>query len=306
MQLDLITNLQTRFSLSSEQIENVKTLSIQALIAKQKTVKTPKLIIIGGQEGSFKHELQKIALKENANNALVLSKDELRKYHPNYVEIQAQYPDMLRLFTDDLANTLLSNLEDKAIERQINVVLKASLGDAEKIAEKINRFRTNQFEVDLKILSLQKMFSYLNCEETYEQILAEGKSAINLSKQHHDKNFEAIELTLQKLKRKDLLDNVDVYQVKIQENDGIFDSKIVPLTKDKNKFVEAYLQERTRDFTDIELTYLKAKAQSVLNMKTKREANFLEKVRFDANFKLILEGKGMNGLRKEKVVKMEG
>jgi UDP-N-acetylglucosamine kinase len=303
MQLDLITSLKTRFSLSPEQIENLKTLSVEALMAKQKTVKMPKLIIIGGQEGSFKHELQKIALKEVSNNALVLSKEELRKYHPNYAEIQVQYPDMLRLFTDDLAKTLLSNLENKAIELRINVVLKASLGDSEKIAEKINYFKTNQYEINLKILSLQKMFSYLNCEETYEQILVEGKSAINLSKQHHDKNFEAIELTLQKLKRKDLLDNVAVYQVKIQENDSFFDSKIVPLTKDKHKFVEAYLQERNRDFTDMELTYLKAKAQSVLNRKTKREANFLEKVRFDANFKLILEGKGMNGLRKEKIIK---
>lgn len=302
MQLDLITSLQTRFSLSSEQIENLKALSIQALIAKQKTVKTPKLIIIGGQEGNFKRELQKIALKHVANNALVLSKVELRKYHPNYAEIQGQYPDMLKLFTDNLAKTLLSNLEDKAIERKINVVLKASLGDSEKIAEKINHFKTNQFEINLKVLSLQKMFSYLNSEETYEQILSEGESAINVSKQHHDKNFEAIESTLQKLNRKDLLDNVDIYQIKIQEKDGIFESKMVPLSKDKDKFVEAYLQERNRNFTDLELTYLKAKAQSVLNMKTKREANFLEKVRFDANFKLILEGKGMNGLRKQKNV----
>ena len=306
MQLDLIKSLQTRFSLSSEQIENLKALSVQQLIAKQKAAKIPKLIIIGGQEGSFKHELQKIALKEVSNNALVLSKDGLRKFHPNYIEIQAQYPDMVRVFTDDLAKTLLSNLESEAIERKLNVILNASLGDAEKIAEKINLFKTNQFEISLNILSLQKMFSFLNCEQTYEQILAEGKSAINLSKQHHDKNFEAIELTLQKLKRKDLLDYAHIYQVKIQENEGIFESKIVPLTKDKNKFVEAYFQERNRDFTDMELTYLKAKAQSILNMKTKREANFLEKVRFDANFKLILEGKGMNGLRKEKVVKMEG
>lgn len=306
MQLDLIKSLQTRFSLSSEQIENLKALSVQQLIAKQKAAKIPKLIIIGGQEGSFKHELQKIALKEVSNNALVLSKDGLRKFHPNYIEIQAQYPDMVRVFTDDLAKTLLSNLESEAIERKLNVILNASLGDAEKIAEKINLFKTNQFEISLNILSLQKMFSFLNCEQTYEQILAEGKSAINLSKQHHDKNFEAIELTLQKLKRKDLLDYAQIYQVKIQENEGIFESKIVPLTKDKNKFVEAYLQERNREFTDMEFTYLKAKAQSILNMKTKREANFLEKVRFDANFKLILEGKGMNGLRKEKVVKMEG
>jgi hypothetical protein len=82
----------------------LKNTSISELISKQKSVENPKLIIIGGQEGSFKDNLQKVALKELSNNALVLSKEKLRVYHPNNAEIQAQYPDILQHFTDDLAN----------------------------------------------------------------------------------------------------------------------------------------------------------------------------------------------------------
>jgi UDP-N-acetylglucosamine kinase len=302
MQLDLIASLRERFSLSYELIENLKEKSVSELISKQNSVEIPKLIIIGGQEGSFKENLQKIALKELSNNALVLSKGKLRAYHPNYAEIQAQYPDMLQHFTDDLAKIILSNLENQAIQKRINVIMEASLGNSETIIEKINLFKSKQYEIDLRIVSINKMFSYLNSEEKYELMISERKSGKNISKQQHDKNFEAIESTLQKLNRKELLDKVEVYRVKIKENKDIFESKIEPLTKDNDNFVKAYLQERNRDFIEKELSYLKAKAQSVLNMKTKREANFLEKVRFDANFKLILEGKGMNGLRKEKVV----
>ena len=305
MQLDLITSLQTRFSLSPEQIENIKLQSIREIISKQKSVKIPQLIIIGGQQGSFKDDLQKVALKEVSNNALFLSKDELRKYHPHFAEIQSHYPDMLRVFTDDMAKTLLSNLENEAIEKQLNVVLKASLVDFEKIAKKINLFKTNTFNVNVKILAIHKMFSYLNSEENYERTLSEGKPASNISKQHHDKNFEAIELTLNKLNQNELLDKVEVYKVKLLEKDGFFNTEIAALTSDKDKFMEVFIQERHRDFTDVEQIYLKDKAQRVLNQKTKREANFLEKVRFDANTKFILEGKGMNGMRKEKTIKVE-
>jgi UDP-N-acetylglucosamine kinase len=305
MQLDLITSLHTRFSLSLEQIENVKLLSFKALISKLKSVKNPQLIIIGGQEGSFKDELPKIALTELSNNAMVLSKEELRKYHPHFAEIQSHYPDMLRVFTDDLANLLLSNLENEAIEKQLNVVLKASLVDFEKIAKKINLFKTNNFDIRVKISAIHKMFSYLNSEENYERMLSEGKPASNISKQHHDKNFEAIESTLNKLNQNELLDKVEIYKVKLLEKNGVFNTEIVALTSDKDKFMAVFNEELHRDFTDVEQMYLKDKAQRVLNQKTKREANFLEKVRFDANFKLILDGKGMNGMRKENLSKLK-
>jgi hypothetical protein len=142
-------------------------------------------------------------LKELSNNALVLSKEDLRGYHPNYTEIQAQYPDMLRYFTDDLAKTLSLNLENQAIEKRINVVIEASLGNSETIIEKINKYKSHQYEIDLRIVSINKMFSYLNSEEAYEQMIISGNLGRNISKQHHDKNYEAIETTLQKIKPKD-------------------------------------------------------------------------------------------------------
>jgi Zeta toxin len=303
MQLDLIASLQERFSLSPEQIENIKNICISALISKQKSAEKPTLIIVGGQEGSFKDNLKKIVLKELSNNAVVLSKEELRKYHPNFEEIQAQYPDMLRLFTEELAKMLLLNLENQAFEKRLNVLLESSLGNSETIIQKLNHYKSHQYQIDLRVVSINKMFSYLNSEETYEQMLAAGNLGRNISKHHHDKNFEAIETTLHKIQKKELLDKVEVYKVGIQEKNDVSESKILPFTKDKTKFIELYSQERNRDFTDMETTFLKSKAQNTLNMKIKREANFLEKVRFDSNFKFILEGKGMNGLRKDKGIK---
>lgn len=303
MEIDLFTSLKEQFSLDTEQVENLISNLLSDKISKQITNKNPKLIIIGGQEGSFKENLQEFALKDLSNNALVLSKENLRKYHPNYAEIQAKYPDMVQYFTEDLAKSLLLNLENQAIDKSLNVVLVASLGNYEAIIQKISQYKNYHYTIDLRILSINKLFSYLNSEESYEQLIISGNLGRNISKQHHDKNYEAIETTLQKIKQKDLLDDVEVYKVKIQEIDGICDIMIVPLTNDKNNFIDAYLQERNRDFTATELAFLKTKAQRVLDMKSSRDAIFLEKVRFDTNFKFILEGKGIHGLRYEKGIK---
>lgn len=300
MQIDLKSTLQTRFSLSPEQIEDLKSISCSEIITKQKSVETPTLIVIGGQEGSFKANLKKVALKELSNNAVVLSKQGVRKYHPNYAEIQAKYPDMLPQITDNMAKILLSHAENQAIEKRLNVILEASLGNSETIIQKITEYKAHQYQIDLRVMSIHKMFSYLNSEEMYElAIIAENPNR-NISKQHHDRNFEAVEGTMRNIQKSQLLDKVQVFRAEIQDKKGTLEPKIVTLTSDINEFVTPFLQARNRDFSDVETIFLKSKAQSVLNMKIKREANFLEKVRFDANFKFILEGKGLNGRRNEK------
>ena len=61
----------------------------------------------------------------------------------------------------------------------------------------------------------------------------------------------------------------------------------------KNTFIDSYLRERNRDFTDIELIFLKEKALQIKAMKKSRDAYFLEKLRFDFNVKSLVENKDM-------------
>jgi hypothetical protein len=49
-----------------------------------------------------------------------------------------------------------------------------------------------------------------------------------------------------------------------------------------------------------ETNYLKEKEKEVKAMKIRREANFLEKIRFEFNFKFLLESEERNSLRNGK------
>lgn len=299
MQLDLIAGLQERFSVSAEQLENLKNTVISERSFQKTPSENPTLIIVGGQEGSYKPILRAWAEKELSNNAIVLSTNELREYHPLIAQIRVEYPDMLQLLTADLARTLLLSLENYAIQKKLHVIFDATLGNPIPVIQKINKYKTHGYQIDLKIVSIHKMFSYLNTEESYEQMLLIENNGRTISKQQHDKDFDNISLTLQKLYEKDLLDKIMVYQCEITQNDGVIDANIDVLSDNKNTYYNAYIQERNRDFTDIEFFYLKEKAQNVKAMKISREANFLEKVRFEFNFKFILDGKGSKGKKKK-------
>jgi UDP-N-acetylglucosamine kinase len=302
MQHDLIAGLHERFSISPEQIENFKHLSISELTSQLKSSETPKLIIIGGQSGSFKNILQSNAETELLPSAVVLSLDVLRLYHPYINAIRAEYPDMQQSLTADFATKLLENLEDYAIQQKLNVILVVTLANAEAIIEKLTQYKNHGYEIDVRILAINKMFSYLNTEESYEKMLVSGNHGRMISKQQHDKNYDEIPQTLLNLYEGGLLDKVQVYQLETKDENGVIDPQIRILTENIGNFYNSYIQERNRDFTEIETSYLKEKAQEVKAMKIKREANFLEKIRFEFNFKFLLEDKKTSVLRKEKVM----
>lgn len=291
MQMDLLAGLKGRFFVSAEELDTIKINAIHDSIVNKTPSPKPILIIVGGQAGSKKEELLTLATEELSGNGIVLSADILRNNHPAIAEIKQEYPDMLLPLTADFTKELLLHIEDYAIQNHYNVVLVASLGNAEKAVQRLSKYKEQAYEIALKVLSINKMFSYLNAEEEYEHRLLTEKSGRLVSKQYHDQLSKNIPETLQKLYEQQLLDNTTVYCLRTFEDNGITKTEALVLEDKKDKFLEAYLNEQNRDFSPIELAYLKEKAQKVKTMKVNREANFLEKVRFDFNFKFILEGK---------------
>ncbi|MEA5402980.1 zeta toxin family protein [Arcicella sp. DC2W] len=289
--MDLLAGLKERFFVNAEQIEEIKLKATHDSSASKAPSEKPSLIIVGVSSGSKKEELNFMATEELAGNTILLSADILRNYHPNVAEIKQEYPDMLLPLTTGFTKELLLHIEDYAIQNHYNVVLEASLGNAEKAVQRLSKYKEQAYEIALKVLSVNKLFSYLNAEEAYEHRLLTEKSGRLVSKQYHDQLCIKIPQTLQKLYEQQLLDKINIYRLHTFEENGALKSKQIILEEKKEKALEAYLNEQNRDFTSTELTYLKEKAQKVKAMKASRDANFLEKVRFDFNFKFILEGK---------------
>lgn len=291
IQQDLFAGLKERFVLSEIQMEEAKNIALTELIAGKQAVENPQLVMIGGQSGSKKSEIKDLVLQELQGNAVTLSLNELRKYHPHTEAIKAEYPDMMQPLTADFARTLLTYLENIAIQAKLNVITEMTLSNIEPVTAKINKFKSNHYEIGLSVLSLNKMFSYLNAEETYEKMLLIEKNGHLVAKQQHDQHYEELAITLQKLEAKNLLDNVTIYRNELHEQEGKIVSKLTVFEQNKSAFTNAHVRERNRDFTETELVYLKEKALNIKAMKVNRDAYFLEKIRFDLNVKLLVDDK---------------
>jgi predicted ABC-type ATPase len=297
----IIAELKERFSVNAAHIEKLKEQSIafEIELYGTKPVDSPKLIIVGGQPGSGKSDLQKFGELELASNVVVLSTDVLRSYHPYEREIKKTYPDYYHILTVDLARILLINLENYALAHKLNVILESTLGNSEAMLQKINKYRKQDYQIDLKVIAVNELISYLGAEDRYENMILAEKSGRMVSKQNHDQNYKDIPTTLQMLKDQDLLDNVAVYHRKTSEFEGNIDTQVVLLANNPRNFVEAYMEERSRPFTDLENLHLKQTAENVQAMKQNRGASLLEKTRFDVNFKLIMGGGELKGLSRK-------
>jgi predicted ABC-type ATPase len=291
IQQDLLAGLNERFAINEESLKNAQNLAFSDFIEGREGVEYPQFMLIGGQSGSKKAEITELVLQELQRNAVVVSLNSLRRYHPNIASIKAEYPDMIQPLTADFSRTLMAYLENVVIQDKLNLILEVSLSNVDSIVAKINKFKSNHYAIGLSILSLNKMFSYLNSEENYEKTLLIEKNGRLVSKQHHDQHYEEIGVTLQKLETKNLLDKVTIYKNELDENAGKINANLTVLADNKSAFVDAYMRERNRDFTDIEQIYLKEKAQSIKVMKANRDAYFLEKLRFDLNVKLLVDDK---------------
>jgi predicted ABC-type ATPase len=286
----IIAEFKERFSVNAAHIEKLKEQSIAFEIELYgiKPVENPKLIIVGGQPGAGKSDLQKFGELELASNVVVLSTDVLRSYHPYEREIKKNYPDYYHILTVDLARILLINLENYALANKLNVILESTLGNSEVMLQKIGKYRRHDYQIDLKVIAVNELISYLGAEDRYENMILAEKSGRMVSKQNHDQNYKDIPTTLQMLQDQNLLDNVAVYQRKTSESKGNIDTQVVLLTNNPSNFVRTYIEERSRPFSDLEKLYLKQTAESVQAMKQNRVASLLERARFEANFKLVL------------------
>ena len=298
MSESIIAELKERFSVDAAQIEKLKEqcIAFEVELYGIKPVNNPKLIIVGGQPGAGKSDLQKYGELELASNVVVLSTDVLRSYHPHEREIKKNYPDYYHSLTVDLARILLINLENYALANKLNVILESTLGNSEVMLQKINKYRKHDYQIDLKVIAVNEMISYLGAEDRYENTILAEKSGRMVSKQNHDQNYKDIPNTLQMLQDRNLLDNVALYQRKTSESNGNIDTQVVLLQNNPSNFVQTYIQERSRPFTESEKQYLKQTAENVQAMKQNRGASLLEKTRFEANFKIVLVGEEFKGI----------
>ncbi|MDR2080749.1 MAG: zeta toxin family protein [Campylobacteraceae bacterium] len=84
----------------------------------------PTAFFLGGQPGAGKSTSQDMIIKEYLNNnALPISIDDFRKYHPHFKEIYDTYGANSAIYTHEFASDIARNIRQKCIEQKYSVIV---------------------------------------------------------------------------------------------------------------------------------------------------------------------------------------
>jgi UDP-N-acetylglucosamine kinase len=157
--------------------------------------KTLITYLLGGQPGAGKSTLEKDLLNNRFNNnALFISMDNYREYHPQFDEINAKYGAEASLYTHSFAGEIADMIMQKAIADRYNIVLEGTLKSYESVAKRIKTLKDNGYECNIAIVTCPAALSRFGIIERYDQ---KGKRYVKTD--IHEETIKALPKTHQKI-----------------------------------------------------------------------------------------------------------
>lgn len=111
-------------------------------------------------------------------NAIVVSLDEYRVFHPRMKQILRRLrktPTIFNLLTLDFAYKLEEAVLEKAIQEGYNIIYEVSLNTPSALIERIERAKGRGYETSLKAIATDDITSILGAQQRYEAEIRKAK-----------------------------------------------------------------------------------------------------------------------------------
>ncbi len=206
-----IDKLHAKYKLSNAEI-----LQIGERIIKRYTIGVyaearPKVFILGGQPGSGKSELTKIARSILGNNTVTCNADEYRDYHPKAEEIKRLYeqfyPEITVAYSQQWNNLLRKYCE----ENSIHFILETTFSSGDLMNETIRQLKQKGYEVSVMVLSVNKQISFLGTRIRYEEMKAVDGYGRLVDKAAHDEKYDKVAETLALVQKAKNYNHIYIY-----------------------------------------------------------------------------------------------
>ena len=237
----------------------------------------PKGVILGGQPGSGKSFLQKEIVKEFTEDFIFISTDDLRLYHPAYLELQ-QNPETVQNAANlvhHYASAWTKKLIKHCIENKYNLIIDSTLGgDIQSVYDTIDMLRSKDFEVHLRVMAVPAIISKLSIFLRYETQFSEKGFARWTRMEDHDNRFDKLEKYLLQIRSAYKLNSLKFYE-------RVFDNSITIGIECVKSLSENGIKNWTgfgssREFTFNILPYLINTINRIGNIIQKTERNKLD------------------------------
>lgn len=169
----------------------------------------PWAILTGGQPGSGKSSIKRIANRKS-KNFIFLNTDEFRDSHPNYMEIQREYGSDHPKHTAQWAGAITEALIERLSKEKYNLLIEGTLRTTEVPEQTANRLRANGYKVDLYVMAVKPEVSFTGTITRFFQGRQKDNNGRAVDKKHHDLVVSRLQENLVYLAKKKCFDEIVV------------------------------------------------------------------------------------------------
>jgi len=184
----------------------------------------PFAVILGGQPGAGKTTLHRIVLGKNSNT-VIINGDDFRKYHPRFLQIEAQYGDKSPDYTQDFTNRVVETLIETLGREKYNLIVEGTLRTSETPLATCENLKGKGYAVELSVIAVHKESSWQGTIDRFNEMKKAGLVPRKTPKEKHDAVVEKISENLDILYKSGKFDNITLYD---RDMKRLYDMKETP------------------------------------------------------------------------------
>ena len=202
---------QSQFRLSPEDHDAIFDDIALFALSTTKPVNHPTAVLLGGQPGAGKAGLSSKALDEFGGNTIKVDADELRKHHPQYLQLMRQNDRLAADRTHPDAGAWSVKLTNLAIKNRRNLLIDGTMRDPDSLARLCSRLHTAGYRVEARVLAVDPLVSRMSIHMRYElQREANGFGRWS-NRDKHDQAYAGLPVTVERLESDNLVHTLQVF-----------------------------------------------------------------------------------------------
>lgn len=160
----------SKYPFDEKNLKNSFNLIWEKAIKNLGTISKPQAYVLGGQPGAGKSIMTNQILKnELFKNAIVISGDDYRRYHPKYEYIQKKEKLLSAKYTQAFSSKITEMLIEKASCEKYNVIIEGTFRTATTPLQTLEKLKARGYETHVAIIATPAKISRTSCLERYKK-----------------------------------------------------------------------------------------------------------------------------------------
>ena len=202
---------QSQFRLSPVEHDAIFDDIAMLALSTTKPVNQPTAVLLGGQPGAGKAGLSSRALDEFGGNTIKVDADELRKHHPQYLQLMRENDRMAADRTHPDAGAWSVKLTNLAIKNRRNLLIDGTMRDPDSLAKLCSRLHSAGYRVEARVLAVDPLVSRMSIHMRYELQRESNGFGRWSNRDKHDQAYAGLPVTVERLEADNLVDTLQVF-----------------------------------------------------------------------------------------------